>query len=270
MFSLGAILYTILTGQVPYRGRSYAEILEKVKACEFPRPRQVKKKPEVPRALEAICVKAMAKRAEDRYATSLDLAADVRRWLADEPVTAWREPLMLRARRWVRAHQRLVAGAATAVLVGILAMAGLVAVVTRANRTIERERDQAKDVTEFLVSSFRKPNPARDGRTVTVAEVLGRAVEELERRPRMAATTRATILNAIGDTFHGLGMVPENVDVCEKALEIRRRVLGEYHPDSLISLNDLAVAYCAAGQFDRAIPLHEQGGSGRGKARLPG
>ena len=48
VFSLGAILYAILTGQVPYRGRAHAEVLEKVKRCEFPAPRQVK--PEVPRA----------------------------------------------------------------------------------------------------------------------------------------------------------------------------------------------------------------------------
>ena len=49
----------------------------------------------MPRALEAICLKAMATRPEDRYATALELAADVKRWLADEPVTAWREPLAL-------------------------------------------------------------------------------------------------------------------------------------------------------------------------------
>ena len=48
LFSLGAILYTILTGQVPYHGAAHAEILQRVKRCEFPRPREVK--PEVPRA----------------------------------------------------------------------------------------------------------------------------------------------------------------------------------------------------------------------------
>ena len=88
LFGLGAILYAILTGQAPYRGRKVGEILEKVKRCEFPAPRQIK--PGVPRALEAICLKAMARRPEDRYATALDLAADVRRWLADEPVPAYR------------------------------------------------------------------------------------------------------------------------------------------------------------------------------------
>ena len=56
-------------------------------------------------ALEAICLKAMATQPEDRYATALDLAADVRRWLADEPVTAYAEPLTARARRWMRRHR---------------------------------------------------------------------------------------------------------------------------------------------------------------------
>ena len=59
IFSLGAILYAILTGRAPYQGRTIEEILEKVRQCAFRGPRQVK--PGVPRALEAICLKAMAR-----------------------------------------------------------------------------------------------------------------------------------------------------------------------------------------------------------------
>jgi serine/threonine protein kinase len=103
VFSLGGILYAILTGRGPYQGNEVGHILEKVRRCEFPPPRQVK--PGVPWALAAICLKAMAACPDDRYVSALDLAADVRRWLADEPVTAWREPLLLRARRWCRRHK---------------------------------------------------------------------------------------------------------------------------------------------------------------------
>jgi eukaryotic-like serine/threonine-protein kinase len=117
-FSLGGILYAILTGLPPYRGRKVNDLLEKVKRHEFPTPRQVK--PGVPRALEAICLKAMAMKPEDRYATALDLAADVRRWLADEPVSAWREPAMVRARRWMRRHRTLVTTAAATGAVALL------------------------------------------------------------------------------------------------------------------------------------------------------
>ena len=88
------------------RGRRIGEILERVKRCEFPSPRRVQ--PGVPRALEAICLKAMARGMEDRYASALDLAADIRRWLADEPVSAFREGLLPRILRWMRRHPAAV------------------------------------------------------------------------------------------------------------------------------------------------------------------
>src|SRR5437879_5524054 len=87
LFSPGAVLYAILTGQAPYRGGTPSERLEKAKRSEFPGPRQVKA--EVPRALKAICLKTMAARPQDRYANALELAAEVKRWLADQPVMAW-------------------------------------------------------------------------------------------------------------------------------------------------------------------------------------
>jgi serine/threonine protein kinase len=75
LYSLGATLYHLLTGQVPFGGGRQGEVVLRVQRGEFPRPRQVK--PALPRALEAICLKAMALRAEQRYATALDMAADV-------------------------------------------------------------------------------------------------------------------------------------------------------------------------------------------------
>jgi serine/threonine protein kinase/Tfp pilus assembly protein PilF len=284
IFGLGAVLYAILTGQAPYSGATPGTLLEQVKQCAFPAPRQVQ--PGVPRALEAICLKAMAPEPARRYASALELAADVQRWLADEPVTAAAEPLSVRARRWVRRHPRLVSGTAAAALVGFTALVLLVLVVTSSNRIIrqknveilgqnqqlaqsnralaaarteaEQQRDQAQEVTAFLISSFRKPDPAQDGRTVTVAEVLSRAVTEREARPKMAAATRATIFLAVGQTFRGLGLIAETVAVVEKALAIRRQELGNDHPDTLAAMNELAGGCEAAAQFNRAISLYQE------------
>jgi hypothetical protein len=71
----------------------------------------------VPKALEAVCLKAMALRPEDRYSSALALAADVELWLADEPVPAYREPMTTRLGRWVRRYKVLVAGAAVTLVV---------------------------------------------------------------------------------------------------------------------------------------------------------
>jgi serine/threonine protein kinase/Tfp pilus assembly protein PilF len=85
-YSLGATLYHLLTGRAPFGAGLSGEIVLQVQRGEFPRPRQVN--PAVHRALEAVCLKAMALRPADRYSTALELAADVEHWLADGPVAA--------------------------------------------------------------------------------------------------------------------------------------------------------------------------------------
>jgi eukaryotic-like serine/threonine-protein kinase len=126
VFSLGGILYAILTGRAPYTGHRGVEAMEKVKQCEFPPPRQIQ--PGVPRALEAVCLKAMARQTEDRYRSATDLAADVRRWLADEPVTALHEGWGPRLARWTRRNRIWVqSGTAALVLVALVAVVAAVA-----------------------------------------------------------------------------------------------------------------------------------------------
>ncbi len=134
-FSLGVILYVILTGKVPFQGRTTEDVLENVKTCKFTAP--TKLTPNVSRALEAVCLKAMAPDSADRYATTQDLAADVRRWMADEPVSAWHEPVAVRARRWMRRHRTLMTSTAAVLLSGLFGLAGFVTVVAGKNRDLD-------------------------------------------------------------------------------------------------------------------------------------
>jgi len=119
VFSLGATLYHMLAGQVPYSGR---EALTLARKAAFDAPRQ--HKPGVPKPLEAVCLKAMAKDPKDRYANAEALAADVRQWLGDEPVSAYREPLTAQAGRWARRHKPLVA-AFSATLLAVLVLGAM-------------------------------------------------------------------------------------------------------------------------------------------------
>jgi len=87
VFGLGAILYEILTGSSPHAwppGFRPADWLQKVRDAQFPKPRSLK--PEIPKAIEAVCMKAIARKPDDRYAGVLALAQDVRRYLAGEPI----------------------------------------------------------------------------------------------------------------------------------------------------------------------------------------
>src|SRR5262249_38588614 len=121
VYSLGATLYCLLTGKPPQEGDDLGAILRKVQRGEFTPPRQLDAT--IDQALEAICLKTMALRPEDRYASCRALAEDIERWMADEPVSAWREPLVRRARRWARRHRPAVTGAAVALLAGLIGLA---------------------------------------------------------------------------------------------------------------------------------------------------
>jgi serine/threonine protein kinase len=101
VYSLGAILYFLITGRVPFGGAS--SVKTRVRP---PRPRQINQK--IPRALEAICLKAMSETREERYASSEEIAADVIRFLDGEPVVAYPENLFEKAGRWLGKNRFIV------------------------------------------------------------------------------------------------------------------------------------------------------------------
>jgi len=122
VYLLGATLYHVLTGQMPRRGSSRAEIIDLARTVPPPPPRRLKG--DVSRALEAICLKAMAHRPRDRYASALELADDMQRYLAGAPVSAYREPLPVRAWRWCKRHRRgLLRSIAGAAVLGLALLA---------------------------------------------------------------------------------------------------------------------------------------------------
>jgi len=127
VYGLGATLYHILTGQPPFDG-DVAAIRETALAGAVQPPSRVKRG--VSRAIESICLKAMARDPVDRYETPLELAHDVEHYLADLPVTAYREPVLRRLARWSRRH-RTVAQLAAAALVLLLLTAGTAAVLLK-------------------------------------------------------------------------------------------------------------------------------------------
>ena len=104
IFSLGVTLYKIMVGQRPFSGK-LNQVLADTQAGKFPTPGAIDA--HVPKALESICLKAMAVQPSDRYATALDLADDVERFLADAPVSAHREPVSTKLARWGRRHRVL-------------------------------------------------------------------------------------------------------------------------------------------------------------------
>ncbi|MEM9588971.1 MAG: protein kinase family protein, partial [Planctomycetota bacterium] len=121
IYSLGATLYQILTGRYCVAGRSKQEVMEDILAGRIVPIRPAN--PEIHPAIEAICLKALALRSQDRYASAKELAADVRRYRKDQPVSACRDPWHETIRRWCKRHRTFVTSAAAALVVSMIGLA---------------------------------------------------------------------------------------------------------------------------------------------------
>jgi eukaryotic-like serine/threonine-protein kinase len=130
VYSLGVILYRLLVGDLPFRGNQRM-LLHQVLNDDPKPPRSFNDK--VPRDLETICLKAMAKEPHRRYATAGELAADLRHWLASEPIRARPTGPLEQGWRWCQRNPRL-ATAACVILASLLTVAGLATVVAAQQR----------------------------------------------------------------------------------------------------------------------------------------
>ncbi len=175
VYSLGGTLYCLLTGKTPHEGKDFGTILRDIHKGNFPAPRTLD--PSIPRPLEAVCLKAMATSSEDRYPSCRAMADDLERWLADEAVSAWREPWPVRARRWASRRRTLVT-----VAVGTTALAAVVSTLSAwaTARALLNERQAMADMTRALAAEkvALQETSASEGRSTQMMEVLIRQLAE--------------------------------------------------------------------------------------------
>ncbi len=173
VWALGATLFNILARRPPPQGDAIAG------------PRSMR--PDVPPPLDAICRVAMANRPEDRYGSVLELAEDVERWLADEPVRAWPDPWSVTLGRWVRRNRTTVASAIVALATATIGLAMLALAVGR-------EQVRTTIALEDARANFAMAREA--------VEEFGRRVadERLLNEPGMEDLRRALLASAL--EFH--------------------------------------------------------------------
>lgn len=222
VYSLGAILHEILTNEPPHPVVRTAEgsldlgaMLSAIREGRIHRdPRTTNR--EIPEPLAAVCRHALAPRPAQRYASANALAADLERWLGDEPVSVLSEPAALRLRRWIRRHPRFVTGLASTLLLGTLSGLLIAAVVTGKNRELTQVN------TELEVAA-REARAARD----TAAE----RQRDAERSARLALQT----INLVVDELpRRLGSLPSS-DTIEA--EILARTVPNLEQLSRLSLD---------------------------------
>jgi serine/threonine-protein kinase len=266
IYSLGATLYVLLTGTEPVHGQHVGEILTKVKRGDWLPPRNVRK--DVPAALNAICCKALALMPQKRYVSALQLAADIEHWLADEPVTAYREPWAARLRRWRRRHRPLVAGTAALLLTAALALTFRVFEKQRAESalaaTAEAKR-RTRHALDAMSSNVMEKLLFRQGLKLDPAleEFLKGSLNyyrEFAQEAGDSPEIRQGVANAhwrVGDICRKLGRQQEAMNAYHAAIEVGERLAADF-PMEPEYRQDVARSYYKLGILLRDLSKHAE------------
>ena len=284
IYSIGTLLYVLLVGRLPFevdvfRTSSHAAIERTLREVDPPRPslryeqlddaadriarRRGTDRGTVLRTvrgdLDWITMKAIEKDPAHRYPSAAELAAEIRRYLADEPVFASPPSVLYRLRKFARRRRAFVLGSgavAAALVAGVFATAWQAVRATRAEEQARREAATSSAVNRFLTDMLAEANPEKNvrGREVTVREILDGAaatVDELAVDPAVRAEIRSTI----GTAYREIGRYDESEAHLRAALDTRRAVAGIDPALIADSVDELGEVIWEQGRYDEIEPL---------------
>ena len=271
VYSLGVVLYELLSGQRPYRvaGLSAAEVERVVATTEPPRPSTLGQELAVPSRsrstsperlrrqlagdLDTIILMALRKEPDRRYASVGHLAEDIERYLDGLPVRARPDTLSYRSRKFLSRHR-----AGMAALAGLLALSVIYLVrIGRERERTQNEARKAQQVATFLSEVFSVADPAETlGADLTARELLERGAARVDRELAGQPRSQATLLEAIGGVYYGLGLYREATPVLERALRLRSGPGGGSSLDLAGAEFTLARLLASKGELPRAESLH--------------
>jgi serine/threonine protein kinase len=264
VYSLGVVLYELLVGVLPLDFSKREEDAPRPSArlrtlgdqTAITAQNRGADGPTLARQLrgdvDAISLKALEKDRSRRYATPSELAADIGRYFRHEPVLARRAGVGYRARKYIRRHRVGVAVAATAAV--LLLSAGVAQ--TLALRRVTRERDRADRISQFMTGIFQVSDPnARQGNDVRAREILDKASKDIETGLAKDPELQTQMMHVMAKAYEGIILYPMAESLLARAVEIRRRTLGPYSPDTLQSMYELADALNGEGHYREAEKL---------------
>src|ERR1700730_5370767 len=304
IYSLGVLLYQLLTGRSPYRLLSYSQLqLERAICMDDPvRPSQmvVSKlsgendadrsrisdrrglSPQRLRArlsgdLDAIIGMGMRKEPDRRYPSVEAFAADVQRHLTGRPVQARHGDWRYHTSKFLRRHTLAVVGI-TAIMLGLSAVAGITLWqnhrIELAREATVQERDRAQQVSAFLVDVFSQADPfTAQGEQPTAKDLLDRGAQKISGNLSLQSEVRAQLLESIGLAYRRQSLSERAIPLFEQAVAIRRQERPLDNGHVAVALANLARALTDAGHLisaeaylEQALALSGSGGDAQASA----
>ncbi len=294
IYSLGVVLYELLTGSFPYKFKSpLPHEIEKVICTTEPvkpstaitrvtdnkmfeikdvkiKDQQIvksndKKRRKLKRSLtgdiDNIILKAMNKEPERRYTTVEQFAEDIKRHLTGLPVLARKNSVGYRSKKFFERHK---AGVISAFLFFLLIISGAIGIIIQ-SRAAAEERDKAileakksERINAFLQDILAAPNPEVEGKDEKVVDVLKKASDKINKELTYTPEIKAAALYTIGTTYNGLGLYDDAEKYLKNSFQLSEKIYKANDPQIAKVMEELAYNYQLKGNYSKADSLYRK------------
>ncbi len=283
VYALGLILFELLSGQLPMtlndlRRLAFDEMCRRIREDDPPKPSTVLHLTNPMRGsmssaewarrlqgdLDAVVMKALAKDRDQRYESVADLADDLRRYLADQPVQATPPNWPHRMRKWIKRNRALSIAASIAALAIFVAGTWVIRSnieVRKAllNTTVAQQESEA--INAFLLSLFKAADPRKEpGKNPTARDLLARGLGKLNTDSELPPSVRLQLLESLGEVSWSLGDYEKAHDLLSEALlahtppmSSMKSIYPERHANVLDRLGAIARD---RGDLEKSAQLH--------------
>lgn len=285
IYSLGLILYQLLTGCPPYEVTSTSALeMERIICLTEPqkpstmitnslssasdnkqksspefisRKRKTtiaKLKKRISGDLDNICLMAIRKEAKRRYSSIAQFITDIDNHLTGIPVIARKSTVSYRTKKFIQRHKAGVVVAASAVLIVAILTTVYFMQLAEERDKAQLEAEKSKKVSEFLTGIFQLSDPEYSkGESITARELLDNGVKRIESELSDQPEVLANMLGVMGNVYKNLGLYPNALILLQRAYSINDSLLGSRSPETAKSINDLAGINFAMGDYGPAI-----------------
>lgn len=271
VFCLGVMSYELLCGRMPH-GEGTPSVAELIRSITAEEPKLAGTiDPGLRGDLEVILAKALEKTPDRRYQSAAELAADLRRHLGHEPISARPATVLYQMRKFSRRHRAVVGGIAAtllALVAGIVLSARSARVAQQEADKSRYEADKAAAINNFITNDFlmkllAAAHAPGDAPRLPITDLVDKAADSIETMFAGQPTHEAAVRNEVGTIYYNLGNANAAAEQFSRALHLWEAQLGPDHPDTLKAVNNLGQSRSLQRRREEAEPLYRRALEGR-------